>query len=171
MNEVAIWIIFLLLITVLVQLLNIKTAMKNDKNTKINIKDNNYSIKNIMTNYEKYFYDVLVELEDELGIKIHPQVNLATILKKENNNYYINELFKNIDFGIFSKDYNKLYLLIEINDNTHNSKKRKNRDEKVDQILGNAGIKLIKFYSKYPNKKDYVKFRIKNEILDLIQNN
>lgn len=92
---------------------------------------------------------------------------MATILKKETNNYYINELFRNIDFGVFTKDYNKLLLLIEINDNTHNSRKRIARDKKVDEILISAGIKLIKFYSKYPNKKEYVKSRIKNEIIKM----
>lgn len=120
-----------------------------------------------MTKYEKYFYDILIELEDELGVKIHPQVNLATILHKETNNRYISELFRNIDFTIFNKDYNELILLIEINDNTHNSKDRIIRDKKVDIILDNADIKLIKFYSNYPNKKDYVKQRIKDEIISI----
>ena len=63
--------------------------------------------------------------------------------------------------------YNELILLIEINDNTHNSKDRIIRDKKVDIILDNADIKLIKFYSNYPNKKDYVKQRIKDEIISI----
>lgn len=166
MKEVAIWIFFILLITILIQLLNVKIAIKGKRSIKNNKKDNSYSIKNIMTDYERYFYDILVELEDELGVKIHPQVNLATILNKETNNYYINELFRNIDFGVFTKDYNKLLLLIEINDNTHNSKNRIARDKKVEAILKSADIKLLKFYSNYPNKKEYVKSRIKNEIIN-----
>lgn len=166
MKEVSIWILFILLITILIQLLNIKAATKGKRSIKNNKKDNSYSIKNIMTDYERYFYDILVELEDELGVKIHPQVNLATILNKETNNYYINELFRNIDFGVFTKDYNKLVLLIEINDNTHNSRNRIARDKKVEAILKSADIKLLKFYSNYPNKKEYVKSRIKNEIIN-----
>lgn len=126
-----------------------------------------YSQKELMTNFEKYFYDILIELESELDVRIHPQINLATIIKKEINNHYINELFRNIDFAIFDKDYKKVLLLIEINDKTHSSKKRMARDIKVERIINQAGIKLIKFYSNYPNKKEYIKDRIKKEIISI----
>ena len=49
------------------------------------------------------FYKIFVELENELDIKVHPQLNLASVIKKETSNRYINELFRNIDFGIFTK--------------------------------------------------------------------
>ena len=129
--------------------------------------DNIYSKKDLMTRFERYFYDILVELEEELDVIIHPQVNLATIVRKEINNHYINELFRNIDFAIFDKDYKKVLLLIEINDNTHYTKKRIVRDIKVEKILKQADIKLMKFYSNYPNNKDYVKNRVKQEIISL----
>lgn len=165
MNSLLIYILIILIIIILVQFLNNKLALKNNGlRSKV---ANSYSIKSLMTEYEKYFYNIFVELEDELNIKIHPQVNLATIIKKETNNRYINELFRNIDFAIFDSNYEKLILLIEINDRTHNSKKRRNRDRKVDDILKNAGVKLIKFYSSYPNKKDYVKERIRKELNDV----
>ena len=123
-----------------------------------------YSKKELMSNFERYFYNVLIELEDELDIKIHPQINLATIIKKEINNYYINELFRNVDFAIFDKDYKNILLLIELNDKTHSSKRRISRDLKVEKIVNQAGIKLIKFYSNYPNEKNYIKNRIRKEI-------
>ena len=170
MENFAMWILILFLFIILLQVLNYQFVIKNlninkgKKNNKIN----NYKIKKFMTNYEKYFYDILVELEDEMDIRINPQVNLASILTKEHNHYYINELFRNIDFGIFTRDYNKLLLLLEINDSTHNSKDRIMRDKKVDEILKNAGVKLIKFYSNYPNKREYVKKRVKDEILSNI---
>lgn len=132
-----------------------------------NKKENSYSKKSLMTKYERFFYDILIELKDELNIEIMPQVNLASIINKDNNNYYRNELFRNIDFGIFTKDYKELILLIEINDKTHNTKNRKSRDIKVDNIVKSAGVNLIKFYSNYPNKKDYVIDRIKNEIKNI----
>ena len=129
--------------------------------------DNIYSKRDFMTKFERYFYNIFVELEEELDIKVHPQVNLATIVKKEVNNRYISELFRNIDFAIFDKDYKDLLLLIEINDSTHYTKKRIVRDIKVEKILKQADIKLMKFYSNYPNKKDYVKNRIKQELVSL----
>lgn len=51
------------------------------------------------------------------------QVNLASIISKDSNQRYQSELYRNVDYGIFSKDLTKLYLLIELNDSTHKSKK------------------------------------------------
>ena len=121
-----------------------------------------YKIKPIMTPYEYKFYEEIRELETDYIII--PQLNLASIVKKINNNKYYSELFRNIDFAIFTKDYNKLLLLIEINDNTHNQVKRKDRDLKVQKICKDINVPLIKFYTSYPNEKDYVINRILKEI-------
>lgn len=138
---------------------------------KDNIKEDTvaiYSRRKFITDYERYFYNIFVELEQELMIKIVPQVSLSTIIKKEVNNYYITELFRNIDFAVFDKEYKEVLLLIEINDSTHNTKTRSIRDKKVEKILKDAGIRLIKFYSNYPNKYDYVKSRVRNEIINIV---
>lgn len=136
----------------------------NQNSTLDNIKSYDYSIKNIMTDYERYFYNILLELENECNIKIHPQLNLSSVIQKDTNTKYQNELFRNIDFAIFTSDYSTLLLLIEVNDATHNTKRRRNRDNKVDIICKNANIKLIKFYSNMPNHKKYIKDRIINEL-------
>ena len=99
----------------------------------INLMKNYYLKKSLMTKYEKYFYDILIELKDELEIEIMPQVNLASIVNKVGNSKFRNELFRNIDFGIFTKDYTELLLLIEINDKTHKQINRKIRDKKVEK--------------------------------------
>ena len=51
-------------------------------------------------------------------------------------------------------------LLIEINDKTHKQSNRIARDIKVKEICEKADIKLITFYTNYPNKEDYVINRI-----------
>ena len=111
-----------------------------------------YVLKPLMTAYEYKFYQILKTLEDEYIIV--PQLNLASIVKKMNNNKYYNELFRNIDFAIFTKDYKKLLLLIEINDETHNQRKRKDRDLKVKKICNDIGASIMTFYTKYPNEKN-----------------
>lgn len=121
-----------------------------------------YVLKPLMTAYEYKFYQILKTLEDEYIIV--PQLNLASIVKKMNNNKYYNELFRNIDFAIFTKDYKKLLLLIEINDETHNQRKRKDRDLKVKKICNDIGVSIMTFYTKYPNKKKYVLNRIEKEL-------
>ena len=125
-------------------------------------KDTIYIQKPIMTEYEYRFYQILKELENKYIIV--PQLNLAAVIKKVNNNRYYSELFRNIDFAIFSKDYKKLLLLIEINDQTHDRYKRQDRDLKVKKICNDVNVKLISFYTKYPNEKNYVINRIIKEI-------
>ena len=125
-------------------------------------KDTIYIQKPIMTEYEYRFYQILKELENKYIIV--PQLNLAAVIKKVNNTRYYSELFRNIDFAIFSKDYKKLLLLIEINDQTHDRYKRQDRDLKVKKICNEVNVKLISFYTKYPNEKNYVINRIEKEI-------
>lgn len=126
-----------------------------------NVVEKSYEKRNFMTKTELNFYNKIKELETEY--KIVPQINLATIIKKINKGY-INELFKNVDFAIFDKEYKNLLLLIELNDNTHNKPNRKDRDLKVKKICRDANINLITFYTNYPNENNYVINRIKKEI-------
>lgn len=124
--------------------------------------ENQYKRKELLTDEEKYFYSLFKNFKD--NYEIMPQVNLATVVKKLGNQKYQTELFRNIDFGIFSKNYEELLLLIEINDQTHNTYQRKKRDIKVRTICQIADIKLITFHTNFPNKPDYVINRIKNEL-------
>ena len=126
-----------------------------------------YQQKEFMTESEQYFYNILKEIEEDYDVKIQPQINLTSIIEKTINHKYANELFRNIDFGIFDKNYSKLLLAIEINDSSHYRTDRIIRDKKVDKILSEANIKLIKFYTDYPNEKLYVINRILNN-LDLL---
>ena len=136
-----------------------------NKNKSKNEPEKKYQSKQLMTQCEKYFYDILVEnfSKDYL---IMPQVNLATIINKNKDfpNQYQNELYRNIDFGIFDKVNMQPLLLIEINDKTHEQPDRIKRDLKVKEICNEANIKLITFYTKYDNKKQYVIDRIKKEL-------
>lgn len=133
-----------------------------------------YKKKRLMTNCEQEFYNKMSSLKADY--EIMPQVNLATIINRTDNVKYHNELFRNIDFAIFSKNYEDVLLLIELNDKSHNKYSRKDRDLKVKKICNDANIKLMTFYTNYPNEKDYIINRIKNEIekkpnQDLIQTN
>lgn len=123
-----------------------------------------YQMKPLMTEYEQHFYNTIKSLEEKY--EIVPQLNLACVVKKINNNNYYTDLFRNIDFAIFDKDYNKLLLLIEINDKTHNTYKRKDRDLKVQKICDDISVKLIKFHTNKPNEKSYVLNRIISMIED-----
>lgn len=140
---------------------------KND-----NLDDYNDSVKYVpkkfLSNNEYNFLTKFIDLEHELHVNIVLQVNLASIINKVSDSKFNTELFRNIDFGIFTADYSKVLLLIELNDDSHNEYRRKQRDIKVKKICDKAGIKLITFYTKYSNEKDYVQNRIKEEILPIL---
>ena len=123
-----------------------------------------YVPKKFLSNNEYNFLTKFIDLENVLHVHIVPQVNLAAVINKVSDNRFNTELFRNIDFGIFNADYSKLLLLIELNDESHNNYHRKKRDIKVRNICDKVGIKLITFYTKYSNEKEYVKGRIIKEL-------
>ena len=158
-----IFIIFIEFIIIIISISAvIKLMKKNNEIVTIKNEETIYTNKPLMTQYEYKFYKILKKLEDEYIIL--PQLNLASVVKKINNNKYYNELFRNIDFAVFTKDYQKLLLLIEINDKTHNDRKRIDRDLKVQKICNDINVPLIKFYTNYPNEPNYVINRILNII-------
>ncbi len=141
------------IITILVNILKLFFF----KNKDIEKRKLTYEKKDFMTIVERDFYNKIKVLEEsKYNYRIIPQLNLASIVKKINNNYYYTDLFRNIDFAIFDKDYKKVLVLIELNDNTHKIKKRQARDIKVQQICNEIGIPLLKFYPNYPNETSYV---------------
>ena len=131
------------------------------------LENNNYSAKNyLMTDCEKEFFETINSILQGNYI-LQPQINLASVIEKESFEKYRNELFRNIDFGVFDKDY-KLLLLIEINDQTHQEKKRQERDRKVKMICQKAGIPLIVFWTKFGCDRGYI-FKRLAEYLPLLQ--
>lgn len=163
-----IYVIYLLLIIVLLVLFSLliekrkTTVVPSSANTKSQY---TYKKKTFLTKSEQDFFNKIKELENEINIRIVPQINLGSIITKIGNfRYYRSELFRNVDFGILDSKYEKILLLVELNDRSHLNKKRMIRDRKVKSICDCAGIKLITFYTSYPNQKDYVKNRIKESL-------
>lgn len=127
-----------------------------DENNKISYKKKQY-----LSRTELKFFANIKELEKYAVIV--PQVNLASVIQKTGEYKWQNELYRNIDFGIFDKNYN-LLLLIELNDSTHAQPNRKRRDARVKDICDKAGVKLMTFYTNKPNEKGYVLSRISEAI-------
>ena len=122
----------------------------------------------IMTASEHAFFNAIKGIV-EPRYTIQPQINLASVIEKESFSRYRNELFRNIDFGIFDDMY-RLVLLVEINDQTHMDQKRKARDQRVKDICKEANIPLVTFWTQYGVNKEYIKKRL-SEYLKLEQNN
>ena len=61
-----------------------------------------YTRKDYLTETEKNFYRKLKKLEPQY--KVIPQINLSTIINKTSNTKYHKELYRNIDYGIFTQE-------------------------------------------------------------------
>lgn len=115
-----------------------------------------YKKKKIMTDTEKTFYNRLKVLLPD-GYLLFPQINLQSIIDIEEKPRFKNELFRNIDYGIFDEKTLELKLLIELNDYYHNiNNKTKNRDKKVKKLIKEAGYNLTSFWLNKPNKDEYI---------------
>lgn len=120
-------------------------------------------IKNIRKNNEYKFYDEkkIYKLRESLlnefemrffnivrhALKkkyvIIPQINLQSIVETDTNTRN-DELFRNIDFGIFYANEYKPFLMIEINGQQHYTNEYvRERDKSVKQILDKVGLPLL----------------------------
>ncbi len=134
----------------------IPTETKPD-GTKPNSKK--YSTKQMVSQCELNFMAAIREVLNEINPEyiLTPQVNLTSIIQRSTR--YANELFRNVDFGVFDQEY-RVVVLIEINDKTHEQYERRDRDHKVKAILAEAGIPLITLWTKYGIDKAYIKERL-----------
>lgn len=119
----------------------------------------------LLTEIEKNFYSAIKEVLPE-GYCLFPQINLAAVISKDDNSAFQNELFRNIDFLITSSEFKPL-IFIEINDSSHNSSQRKERDLKVHNICEEAGIPIITFWTSYGVNKEYIKKKIDTTLSEL----
>ena len=108
----------------------------------------------LMSNGEWPFFHALKKIVGDKYI-VQPQVNLASIIEKTSDSKYRNELFRNIDFCIFDNNYKPL-VLVEINDATHMTNDRKERDQKVKNICAEAKLPLITLWTKYGVNETYI---------------
>ena len=146
---------------------NLVESKKDSKIDNISIPDKmpvpdkiiSYERKPLLTRYESQIFLRLFPLYKEHGYLVYPQVNLASVIRKRGDFKFQNELYRNLDFGIFDREYN-VVVLIEINDITHSTPQRASRDIKIRNICEQANIPLITFYASKPNTSEYMIKRI-----------
>ncbi len=114
--------------------------------------------KTLITNSEKAFY-LAIQTVLPHGYLVFPQMNLAAFIQRTDNAIFRNELFRNVDFLITDDEYQPK-LVIEINDQTHLTPDRRNRDEKVRNICEEAGIPTVTLWTSYGVNEAYIQSRI-----------
>jgi len=101
----------------------------------------------IMRQDERLFFDFLMKLYGEKYF-IFPQVRLAAILDVKNDVKDHDNLYRlidhlSLDFVIFDKTAMSPLIAVELNGKSHMQFNRRNRDQKVINVLTKAGIQFI----------------------------
>ncbi len=91
---------------------------------------------------------------------------LASFVSRTDNSRYQNELYRNVDFLITNTSYEPKFV-IEINDKSHLTPQRRERDAKVRKICEEAGIPIITLWTSYGVNREYIKRRINETIASL----
>lgn len=116
----------------------------------------------LISKSEQEFYEA-IKISLPEGYYVFPQINLASFIERTDNARFHNELFRNVDFLVADIEY-KPKFVIEINDQTHLSTERKDRDEKVRKICEEAGIPILKLWTSYGVNQNYIKDKIEEII-------
>lgn len=106
-----------------------------------------YQRKYLLTKNEWYAYKKLKQLADAKDLVICPKVRLLDILEpRRGEKDYRSLLYKiqakHVDFLICDKDM-RIKAALELDDNSHEQKNRKDRDSFMDEILTSVGYKVI----------------------------
>lgn len=105
-----------------------------------------YQAKYLLTRNEWHEYKKLKEYATEKGLEVCPKVRLLDIIeprKGENYMAFLRKIqSKHVDFVLTDADL-RIKAIVELDDNSHNTKDRQERDQFVDQILTSVGYKVI----------------------------
>lgn len=142
-----------------------KKKVKSQPQQQIKQTPQNYYQKkrSLMTQVEKQVFYNINEALRGTNLVVFPQINLATIIKKMNAKFQ-NELYRNIDFGVFDINTFEPLCMIELNDASHANANRYQRDLKVREILSACYLPLLTLYTDKPNKPEYIRQKVFEKI-------
>ena len=103
----------------------------------------------IMTPAETAFYKRLAHITAGKYI-VFPQIHLSALLKNETKGRYWKAAFQRInrtsvDYVLADGESLQAVYAVELDDWSHDNAKRRARDSGVEQMLGSAGIPLVRF--------------------------
>lgn len=108
-----------------------------------------YKKKLLLTKNEWIFYKSLKPVADELGYSVLAKIRLADLVEvdvKNNKEFmkYFNKINKkHVDFALAKPENLQIILLIELDDNSHNTA-QKSRDEFIEALYRQTGYKLLR---------------------------
>lgn len=143
--------ILFFVIGLILKLLNSNKNIDNENKDKYNY----IVMKSIMTSTEIKFCKQLKLITDKYNLIIIPQVQLQKVFKAYSGDIKsFNKIkAKSIDFAIVDNEYN-YKLFVELDDYTHNRKKRIERDTFVNDLFNryNIAFKRVNVSQNYDNE-------------------
>ena len=119
----------------------------------------------LLTDIEREYFMVIQNVLPQ-GHFVFPQINLVAFIERTDNARYHNELFRNVDFLITDSNFAP-EIVMEINDRTHLTPERRERDEKVRNICEEAGIPIVNLWTAYGVNPEYIRKRISETLASL----
>lgn len=154
------WLLWLVLLGLAIYIYKLKQQQANPEKPVINSDFKNaYQRKYLLTKNEWYEYRKLKEYAAAHDLQICPKVRLLDIIEPRSGKDYRSLMAriqsKHVDFLIC--DHN-LHIkgIVELDDNSHNSTDRMQRDAFVDEILTSVGYKVIRTRSITENTLDQI---------------
>lgn len=119
-----------------------------EKYKKVENSINNYTEKYkkvdyLLTKNELKFYRILKQITDKLGYSIFCQVSLYQIVNSKDFKDFNKIKSKSIDF-VITQENCKILICIELDDFTHERQKRIERDNFINKLFKDLGIKLLR---------------------------
>lgn len=145
MNKIIIFAVIVLVIAGVIDLFGEKLGIKSKEKS---FQKFPYKKKNFMTRHELSYFK---KLESEYGEKYYiiPQVVISDIVDVDlPRNFYAYRGYrskidkKTIDYVLFNKETFQPEIAIELDDSSHYRKDRQERDEFVNKLFEEIGIKL-----------------------------
>lgn len=107
-----------------------------------------YQKKYLLTKNEWHEYKKLKQLANNKNLQVFPKVRLLDLIEPRRGEAHYKSLLykiqsKHVDFIICDQNA-YIKAIVEIDDNSHNTEDRKNRDEFVDSVLTSVGYKVIR---------------------------
>lgn len=141
----------------------IKRKQKNKK------EDYSYRKKYLLTKNEYIFFKTLKPIADELNLIVLTKIRMADLLtpayhykSKEYYGAFQKIKAKHVDFALALPNNCAVVLLIELDDNSHDTEDRRERDEFCDTIYANCGYSLLHVRSTRYLKEQIVELLGKN---------
>lgn len=136
---------------------------KINNNIQIDYKDKFTKKEYLLTPTELKFYRILKQITDELGYSLFCQVSLYEIVKNKQFKDFAKIRYKTIDF-VITQENCKILLCIELDDYSHNSSNRIQRDDFLNKLFKDLDIKFLRV----PVQSFYNMEELRNKIKESI---